>query len=1342
MALASRSVEHVLAAVKASAQKQEETSPASVSGVSNSFAHDADAAALASKSVEKVLQAMQLPEADGIHSVATDGPVVHLDQLNPAEIARVAAEEAIRAEQAAREQAEETREGGSQHTQTGEQQADAAASSGGTSVGQHVAADVASRAAAVGLGGAGDTSVHAVAHSDATSQPGHPTAPSAVPTTISEVTNSLAQQPQADVGGIVSTALAEAARDDTEMTVVAASDEGSLAQLDPAQLALAVAEAEIRAEEAVKEQQRGAMEKAGGGTDQPARTYTREDRPTTPVSTGGTSVGHPVAADVANRAAAVALEGAGATSVHTLPAVTTTISEVTNSIAQQPQADVGGIVFTALAEIARDAEMTVIASTSDAASLAQLDPAQVALAVAEEAIRAEEAVKERQRGAMEKAGGGTDQPARTYTREDRPTTPVSTGGTSVGHPVAADVANRAAAVALEGAGATSVHTLPAVTTKISEVTNSLAQQAQADFGRIVSSALDQAAHEDTHTTVIAGTSDAAITQPDAAQLASAAADGAIRAVDAGKAARAQGPEPISPVSVEERAADVPYAVDVANRAVQLAVAGEGTGSEVHTLVAETASEVGQPGMPTVVDRAVEAAVTDREEEAVSDVSHFPDHKVGIELVHDVLPKTILDGPQAGGGTVVISEASHATTTSKDAQRMAEQAADQAIHEAIEADGPLSVIVSDGGVTPVPPVAEHPGTDVPASAGEDVHAASAAHGGRGEGKEQGHEAAEPLNFGGSMAHHPAQPPIQPERGPEAVTTITEVSQAAQTMVIGATGDAGTLLQPHAELPAVAEEAIQADADRQADASASQSRLDQLGVSQTSMQGSHGSQGVSQTSFHVSQTTFQVSQSTFQASHTTFDPGEPTQSTFQTGHNANLFNSTAPAVVGVQQGPRVPPLWDPHPRSDGFYGWEARSPSDASDADHPALPADTLPTFVPAVDDRDTTLPASDLHGHWADPGAQTVKPHSGFTARSGYSDDSSGQSPRPGQPIVNTSILTQLCNLLNAPDTPDSEVERVRRGPLRKVRTPEEQSPAWGGGVPSASAASPISPFQAETEVTITTSPAKTKKSMHSAARSADETLPSLHPSTSGPHDAYGHEDDQSPFQTVPMFQSDLHSPPERRDRRVPEEPAADLFQRRTPRSHQEAEELVDPNLISQLCHLLNAPDTPSSAAAAAAAAAEVHKPSRAAAATAEASKVKQPSRAKPAEETLQRPSDPMSGWAEPSETLPMFQSDLHSPQTPDQRRARRDREHARHRADPFDMDFDQTATARTDEESRQQSLVDPNLIAQLCRLLNQPETPPSDTERIRREPPPRRAKEQPGMFLHENHMSSPMICPL
>ena len=105
--------------------------------------------------------------------------------------------------------------------------------------------------------------------------------------------------------------------------------------------------------------------------------------------------------------------------------------------------------------------------------------------------------------------------------------------------------------------------------------------------------------------------------------------------------------------------------------------GEGTGSEVHTLVAETASEVGQPGMPTVVDRAVEAAVTDREEEAVSDVSHFPDHKVGIELVHDVLPKTILDGPQAGGGTVVISEASHATTTSKDAQRMAEQAADQA-----------------------------------------------------------------------------------------------------------------------------------------------------------------------------------------------------------------------------------------------------------------------------------------------------------------------------------------------------------------------------------------------------------------------------------------------------------------------------------------------------------------------------------------------------------------------------------------------------------------------------------------------------------------------------------------
>lgn len=584
-----------------------------------------------------------------------------------------------------------------------------------------------------------------------------------------------------------------------------------------------------------------------------------------------------------------------------------------------------------------------------------------------------------------------------------------------------------------------------------------------------------------------------------------------------------------------------------------------------------------------------------------------------------------------------------------------------------------------------------------------------------------EAAEPSSFEGGSVAHPAQPPIQPaEREPEAVATITEVNQTAQqTTVTASTGDAGT------ELPAAVAEAIQAEADRQADASdasdAASQRLDQLG-SQTS-HGSHGSQGVSQTSFHVSQTTFQVSQSTFQASHT-FD-GEPTQSTFQTGHNANLFNSTAPAVVGAQ-GPRVPPLWDPHPRSDGFYGWEARSPSDASDGDHPALPADTLPTFVPAIDDRDATLPASDLHGHWADPGAQTVKPRSGFTARSGYSDDSRGQSPRPGQPIVNTSILTQLCNLLNAPDTPDSEVERVRRGPLRKVRMPEEQSPAWGRGVPSASAASPISPFQAETEVTITTSPAKTKKSMHSAARSADETLPSLHPSTSGPRDPYGHEDDQSPFQTVPMFQSDLHSSPGRRDRRVPEEPAADLFQRRTPRSHEESEELVDPNLISQLCHLLNAPDTPSSAAAAAA---EGHKPSRAAA-TAQASKVTQPSRAKPAEETLQRPSDPsdhMSGWAEPSETLPMFQSDLHSPQTPsDERRARRDRD-ARYRADPFDMDFDQTATART-EESGQQPLVDPNLIAQLCRLLNQPETPPSDTERIRREPPPRRAKEQPGLF--------------
>ena len=1442
MALASKSVEHVLTAVRAS-QKPEAGSPASVSGVSNSAAHDVDAAILASKSVEKVLLALQLPMADqenADHSVATDGPVMlQLGQLDPAEIARVAAEEAIRAEQIAREQAEGlAREGGIQKPKETQpkapsgtqdvQRPDASVkkpprqkedrpptevSAGGTSVGHPVAAEAANRAAAVAIGGAADPSVNTVAGSDGTPQPGHPVGPPGVPTIISDGSNSLVHQAQADLGRIVSSALAEAAAVDAENTVIAAtSDAGSLAQVDTAQLANAVADEAIQAEEVAKEQQTGTEGESGATTEQPARDPK-------PVSKA--------AATEPNQQQPHTREDQPATEV-----VPTTISEVSNSLVHQAQADLGRIVSSALAEAAVDAENTVIAATSDAGSLAQVDTAQLANAVADEAIQAEEVAKEQQTDTEGESGATTEQPARDPK-------PVSKA--------AATEPNQQQPHTREDQPATEV-----VPTTISEVSNSLVHQAQADLGRIVSSALEQAAQEDIHTTVIAATSDSGtVEQPTAAELASAAADEAIRAVQGAQAVQAAGHEPLSPLSVDEAPADVPLASDLATRAVQLAVTGEGTGSDVHTLVAETASEFGQPGVTNVVDRAVEAAVTDRDAEAVSDVSHLPDSKAGIKLIQDVLPKTI----QAGGATVIVSEGSHATTATKDAQRMAQQAAEQAIRQAAQSEVPLSVIVSDGG-TSVPadiPADLHgkasKGAEVTSEAHDTVHDATDQQGQRTEERKDPKEGS---SFDRAEARdRQAQPaaPAQHDVGREA-TTITEVSHSmdpqtradlgklvssavaqatqddTQTTVIAGTSDAGTLVQPHAaELAAaIAEEAIRseqaakeqqsgtqgqmgADTEQhareatdshtaasqqrqateqqaaEADAAASDQRpqdlpsqgqteaksshaksvqagaanslptpatvsdrnnlmadrmvvraaegaltegADHMGTSQSSMQGSHGA---SQTSFQVSHTTFQLTQSTLQASHTTFDPQEPTQSTFHTGdpHDASLFNSTAPAVVGRGQGPVVPQLWNPHPRSDGFYGWEAaRTPSDASDgSDH----RDTLPTFVPA--DGDATLPANVGHWHWAhmaDPGAQTVKP-TGFTARSGYSDDSIGHSPGPGQPIVNTSILSQLCNLLNAPDTPDSEVERVRRGPIRRMKTPEEQSPSWVDR--GELSASPISPFQAETDTVtvVTSSPAKTaktKRSVHSAARSADETLPSL--PAEHRHDALP----ALPSQTLPMFQSDFKT--HHRDRREQEveqqQHRGDPFmERTTPRSQHERVDdepsLVDPNLIEQLCHLLNAPDTPSSAAVG-----DVQR--RAPSVQVPKAEAKQHSNSratKPshAEETLQRPlaqihpTDDVS----PGVTLPMFQSGLRTPPTPPhERRERREREE-RHR-DPFDrLDWDQQDR---DEQSpaNEQSLVDPNLIAQLCRLLNQPETPPSDTERIRREPAPRRVKEDSG----------------
>ena len=338
------------------------------------------------------------------------------------------------------------------------------------------------------------------------------------------------------------------------------------------------------------------------------------------------------------------------------------------------------------------------------------------------------------------------------------------------------------------------------------------------------------------------------------------------------------------------------------------------------------------------------------------------------------------------------------------------------------------------------------------------------------------------------------------------------------------------------------------------------------------------GGTQGSFQVSQSTFHMSQSTFQS---TFQPlasvlpGEETVFN-ETGGDFNVFNSTAPAVVGRPGAPVVPPLWDPHPRSDGFYGWEATRSASASDA--ASDPGDTLPTFDPKGE-HDSTLAT---HAHWAHPEARTVKPGSG---RSGYSDDGSDN-----QPLVNTSILQQLCSLLNAPETPPGEVERVLRAPLKREEPPR-------------AVARPAAQVKPE---------------------DLEETLPSSRPRPLRP------------------------------------QPEAHELQGPT---------LVDPGLISQLCHLLNAPDTPTSY---------------------DHTLKGELRSASPYTETL--PARPAF------ETLPVFESLSDRKPRPRMHRS----------------------SSSGSDEPLPSALVDPSLIAQLCSLLNEPETPP-DTDRLRRLPLARKA---------------------
>ena len=241
-------------------------------------------------------------------------------------------------------------------------------------------------------------------------------------------------------------------------------------------------------------------------------------------------------------------------------------------------------------------------------------------------------------------------------------------------------------------------------------------------------------------------------------------------------------------------------------------------------------------------------------------------------------------------------------------------------------------------------------------------------------------------------------------------------------------------------------------------------------------------------------------------------------------------------------------------------------------------DTLPpTFVPAsAEDPDATIGASDLYSHWARPDAQTVKP-SGISARSGYSDESSRS-----QPLVNTSILHQLCNLLKEPETPPGDVQRVLQGPLRRDRLPRVE--------------------QAEARETMPMKPSA--KSRHRdpapSASSASETVPRAHQAAN------------VAFETQPAFPKPQR--PQRQEQ--PEKPEQRRKLERGP------SEFVDPSLVAQLCHLLTAPDTPSSAAAAS----ETRKPRPQAESLGSPDSPASP--ALPAEETLQRPQ--RRGWEEES----------------------------------------------------------------------------------------------------------------
>ncbi|CAK9036274.1 unnamed protein product [Durusdinium trenchii] len=128
--------------------------------------------------------------------------------------------------------------------------------------------------------------------------------------------------------------------------------------------------------------------------------------------------------------------------------------------------------------------------------------------------------------------------------------------------------------------------------------------------------------------------------------------------------------------------------------------------------------------------------------------------------------------------------------------------------------------------------------------------------------------------------------------------------------------------------------------------------------------------------------------------------------------------------------------------------------------------------------------------------------------------------------------------------------------------------------------------------------------------------------------------------------------------------------------------LVDPNLTAQLCSLLNAPETPPG-------------------------------------EDARMCREPLPRRARNPETPPGEEARMRREPLP---RKARDEPGLPQAAEPYRNVRPVPVIQRSGSV-----LVDPDLIAQLCSLLNAPETPPGEEARMRREPLPRKARDEPGL---------------